>query len=390
MAKRIYRNTHKVKPINPGAKPRKIASIHADELIHKSHVSKLTTSGPQHNVVRIAGNRNANLETRIGSAKQQRLYRKKRQERIRQERKEQARKAEAARAVSDISVYSHMKLRRATETQIRQVAAHIAKQWDEKKKAEEERAKNTVWRDVAAPPKPTKRDRMFAGRPTITDEMIAAEPIPGRRKLMRQQKRKIEQARNMVSAYNAYAMSENKKTVWAIRQEERNNARRGQFGRTQHVNSLLDDLEEHQNVLGDKAWVESQLASGNRAEIEDAIMDQANVLGLKTSTAGAKKKHYANALSERAADLPIGENRYAALEQAIKTSLGKKRLNQFRQLTQEQKRHLIEETNFVDQVFDWVISPHGQMRSIFKDDKPQQSRAIQSYQKMLAGAREAA
>lgn len=54
------------------------------------------------------------------------------------------------------------------------------------------------------------------------------------------------------------------------------------FGRTQIIPSKLTDFLQMTNVLGDEAFVRSQLERGHRNELREQMHDVAEILGLRT------------------------------------------------------------------------------------------------------------
>lgn len=299
----------------------------------------------------------------------------------------QAAQARAARDIKMLGSYSHANLAKTADKQLVNISKTIAKEWDRQKTQAIAEARQTPYHDVGLE-RPTKKDRMFAERPTITDAMIEAEPVSKRRRLMRQQQRKINDARRRITEWNkAQAMP--KRNVLDQRLAEIAGTTGDDFERAQIVPSKLTDFLQMTNVLGDEAFVRSQLEGGHRKEIIDQIHDAAQILGLKTETKPSKK----TAAKRRKAlydddDWPkyLKQGRYTAFEKAIASTLGAKRLKRFRALTKAQKRAFIEQTDAAKVVWNWIESPTGHIRSVFGQDSQAYANARRKFERWMSEA----
>lgn len=299
----------------------------------------------------------------------------------------QAAQARAARDIKQLGAYSHANLAKTADKQLVNISKTIAKEWDRQKTQAINEAKETPYHNVGIE-HPTKKDYMFAQRATITDAMIEAEPVSKRRKLMRQQQRRINDAHRKINAWNkAQAMP--KRSVLDQRLAEIAGTTGDDFERAQIVPSKLTDFLQMTNVLGDEAFVRSQLEGGNRKEIINQIHDAAEILGLRTEVkpsgkSGAKRR---KALYDEGGwPKYMSQGRYAAFERAIAATLGSKRLKRFRALSKSQQRAFIEQTDAVKTVWSWIISPTGHIRSVFGQDRQGYASARRKFERWLVEA----
>lgn len=309
----------------------------------------------------------------------------------------QAAEARAARNISKLGTYSHTNLAKTADRQLVNIAKTLGKEWEKQKKQAIAEAKSTPYHATAVE-KPTKKDIMFAQRTPITNAQIEAEPVAKRRKLLRQQQRKIDAARRKINEWNkAQAMPQ--RSVYEQRVAEITGTTGEGFGRTQIIPSKLTDFMQMTNVLSDEAFVRSQLESGRRNELLEQMHDAAEILGLRTE----QKKHKTpkkQGRGRRAEDL-YGERewpsymphgRYEIFEKILATSLGSKRLKRFRSLSAAQKRAFIEQTDAPRVVFDWTVYDpvrHG-FTSIFRGNSEGYQRSRRQFDRWMeeAGALE--
>ena len=306
----------------------------------------------------------------------------------------QASQARAARNIKQLGAYSHSNLAKTADKQLVNIAKTLGKEWERQKKQAIAEAKATPYR-AAAIEKPTKKDYMFAGRTPITDAQIQAEPVAKRRKLLRQQQRKINAARRKINEWNkAQAMPA--KSVYDQRVAEITGTTGEGFGRNQIIPSKLTDFLQMTNVLSDEAFVRSQLESGHRNELLDQMHDAAEILGLRTER---KNKPSKNRKTGKQTKELYGEHewpsymsrgRYEVFEKILATTLGSKRLKRFRQLSAAQKRAFIEQTDAPRIVFDWTVYDpvrHG-FTSVFRDNSEGYQRSRRQFDRwmMEAGA----
>lgn len=303
----------------------------------------------------------------------------------------QAAEARAARNISKLGSYSHSNLAKTADRQLVNIAKTLGKEWEKQKKQAIAEAKATPYHATAVE-KPTKKDIMFAQRAPITNAQIEAEPVAKRRKLLRQQQRKINAARRKINEWNKeQAMP--KRSVYDQRMAEITGTTGESFGRNQIIPSKLTDFLQMTNVLGDEAFVRSQLESGRRNELLEQMHDAAEILGLGTER---KRKSKKQGTGKKSKDLYgeyewpayMSHGRYEVFEKILATSLGSKRLKRFRQLSAVQKRAFIEQTDAPRIVFDWTVYDpvrHG-FTSIFRNDSEGYRRSRRQFDRWLAEA----
>lgn len=303
----------------------------------------------------------------------------------------QAAEARAARNISKLGTYSHTNLAKTADKQLVNIAKTLGKEWERQKKQTIAAAKNTPYHATAAE-KPTKKDIMFAQRTPITNAQIEAEPVAKRRKLLRQQQRKINAARRKINEWNReQAMP--KRSVYEQRVSEITGTTGEGFGRNQIIPSKLTDFLQMTNVLSDEAFVRSQLESGRRNELLEQMHDAAEILGLRTER---KRKSKKQGTGKKSKDLYgehewpsyMGRERYEVFEKILATSLGSKRLKRFRSLSAAQKRAFIEQTDAPRIVFDWTVYDpvrHG-FTSIFKGNSEGYQRSRRQFDRWMAEA----
>lgn len=303
----------------------------------------------------------------------------------------QAAEARAARNISKLGTYSHTNLAKTADKQLVNIAKTLGKEWERQKKQAIAEAKATPYHATAVE-KPTKKDIMFAQRTPITNAQIDAEPVAKRRKLLRQQQRKINAARRKINEWNReQAMPQ--RSVYDQRVAEITGTTGEGFGRNQIIPSKLTDFLQMTNVLSDEAFVRSQLESGRRNELLEQMHDAAEILGLRTER---KRKSKKQGTGKKSKDL-YGEHewpsymsrgRYEVFEKILATSLGSKRLKRFRQLSAAQKRAFIEQTDAPRIVFDWTVYDpvrHG-FTSIFKGNSEGYQRSRRQFDRWMAEA----
>ena len=306
----------------------------------------------------------------------------------------QAAQARAARNIKQLGSYSHSNLAKTADKQLVNIATTLGKEWERQKKQAIADAKATPYHATAVE-KPTGKDIMFAQRTLISDAQIAAEPVAKRRKLLRQQQRKINAARQKINDWNReQAMP--KRSVYDQRMSELEGTTGEGFGRNQIIPSKLTDFLQMTNVLGDEAFVRSQLESGRRNELLEQMHDAAEILGLRTERKREPSKRRGSQskglYGEGEWPSYMSRDRYEVFEKILATSLGSKRLKRFRQLSAAQKRSFIEQTDAPRIVFDWTVYDpvrHG-FASIFKGNSEGYQRSRRQFDRwmMEAGALE--
>lgn len=303
----------------------------------------------------------------------------------------QAAQARAARNIKQLGAYSHANLAKTADKQIVNIAKTLGAEWDRQKKQAIAEAKATPYHATVVQ-KPTKQDYMFAARAPISDAMIAAEPVAKRRKLLRQQQRKINAARRKINDWNKeQAMPE--RSVYEQRMSELAGTTGESFGRNQIIPSKLTDFLQMKNVLDDEAFVRSQLEGGHRKELLNQMHDAAEILGLRTERkagsggkSGAKAKVRQDLYGEGQWPSYMRKGRYEMFEKILGASLGTKRLKRFRKLTAAQKRAFIELTDAPRIVFDWsTYDPvqHGFV-SAFREDSEGYRRSRGNFDRWMA------
>lgn len=320
-----------------------------------------------------------------------RLERRRRSLAKKHEKAQQAAAARAKRDIKQLGAYSHANLAKTADRQLANIARTVAREWDRQKRAEITKASQTTFHPSPVE-RPTKRERMYAQRPDITDAMIAAEPVAKRRRLLRQQQRKIRKAKAHINEWNrVQAMP--RQTVLERRMSEIQGTTGEPYERSGVTASKLTDLLTMSNTLGDRAYIEAQLRSGHRNEVIRDIHDAAKVLGLRTDGAPSKpprKPSRPGLYDEGAWPKYMKQHRFEAFERAIAASVGPKRLKRFRALTAAQKRALIEQTDMAQIVFNWVESPTGRIRSVFGQDRAAHANAARRFEGFLKLARQLA
>lgn len=304
----------------------------------------------------------------------------------------QAAQARAVRNITQLGSYSHSNLAKTADKQLVNIAKTLGQEWERQKKQAIADAKATPYHATAVE-KPTKKDYMFAQRTPVSDAQIQAEPVAKRRKLLKQQQRKINAARQKINDWNReQAMPQ--RSVYDQRMAELEGTTGEGFGRTQIIPSKLTDFLQMTNVLSDEAFVRSQLESGHRNELREQMHDAAEILGLRTEQ--QRKPSKKRRTGKQTEDLYDDHNwpsymsrgRYEVFEKILATTLGSKRLKQFRGLTNAQKRAFIEMTDAPRIVFDWTTYDpvrHG-FTSIFKGNGEGYQRSRNQFDRWMSEA----
>ena len=303
----------------------------------------------------------------------------------------QAAEARAVRNISKLGSYSSTNLAKTADRQLVNIAKTLGKEWERQKKQAIAEAKSTPYHATAVE-KPTKKDYMFAQRTPISDAQIQAEPVAKRRKLLRQQQRKINAARRKINEWNK-SQAIPQRSVYDQRMVELEGTTGEGFGRTQIIPSKLTDFLQMTNVLGDEAFVRSQLESGHRNELREQMHDVAEILGLRTEQKRTSKKQRTGKQTKDLYDdhnwpSYMSRGRYEVFEKILATTLGSKRLKRFRQLSAAQKRAFIEQTDAPRIVFDWTVYDpvrHG-FASVFRDNSEGYQRSRRQFDRWLAEA----
>lgn len=304
----------------------------------------------------------------------------------------QAAEARAARNVKALGSYSHTNLAKTADRQLVNIAKTLGKEWERQKRQAIAEAKATPYHATVVE-KPTEKDYMFAQRTPITNAQIEAEPVAKRRKLLRQQQRKINAARRKINEWNKEQAMPSK-SVYDQRVSEITGTTGEGFGRTQIIPSKLTDFLQMTNVLSDEAFVRSQLESGRRNELLEQMHDAAEILGLRTERKRkpSKKQETGKEIKDLYDDHNwpsyMSRGRYEVFEKILATTLGSKRLKRFRSLSAAQKRAFIEQTDAPRIVFDWTVYDpvrHG-FTSVFRDNSEGYQRSRRQFDRWLAEA----
>lgn len=305
----------------------------------------------------------------------------------------QAAQARAARNIKQLGAYSHSNLAKTADQQLVNIATTLGKEWERQKKQAIAEAKATPYH-ASAVERPTKKDYMFAQRTPISDAQIQAEPVAKRRKLLRQQQRKINAARRTINEWNkAQAMPA--KSVYDQRVAEITGTTGEGFGRNQIIPSKLTDFLQMTNVLSDEAFVRSQLKSGHRNELLDQMHDAAEILQLRTEQERKRKPSTKRKKTDQFDlydddDWPsyMSRGRYEVFEKILATTLGSKRLKRFRQLSAAQKRAFIEQTDAPRIVFDWTVYDpvRHSFVSVFRDNSEGYQRSRRQFDRWMKEA----
>lgn len=304
----------------------------------------------------------------------------------------QAAQARAARNIKQLGTYSRSNLAKTADQQLVNIAKTLGKEWERQKKQAIAETKATPYHATAVE-KPTEKDYLFAQRTPITNAQIEAEPVAKRRKLLRQQQRKINAARRKINEWNkAQAMPA--KSVYDQRVAEIAGTTGEGFGRNQIIPSKLTDFLQMTNVLSDEAFVRSQLESGHRGELLEQMHDAAEILGLRTEQ--KRKPSKKRKTGKQGKDLYdehewpsyMSHGRYEVFEKILATTLGSKRLKRFRQLSTAQKRAFIEQTDAPRIVFDWTVyNPvRHSFTSVFRDNSKGYQRSRKQFDRWMAEA----
>lgn len=304
----------------------------------------------------------------------------------------QAAQARAARNIKQLGSYSLSNLDKTADQQLVDIAKTLGKEWERQKQQAIAEAKATPYH-ATTKEKPTKKDYMFAQRTPITNAQIDAEPVAKRRKLLRQQQRKINAARREINEWNK-SQAIPQRSVYDQRVAEIEGTTGEGFGRTQIIPSKLTDFLQMTNVLSDEAFVRSQLESGHRNELREQMHDVAEILGLRTEQ--KRKSSRKQRIGKQTKDLYDDHNwpsymsrgRYEVFEKILATTLGSKRLKRFRQLSAAQKRAFIEGTDAPRIVFDWTMYDpvrHG-FSSVFRDNSEGYQRSRRQFDRWLVEA----
>lgn len=202
----------------------------------------------------------------------------------------QARANEAARPNPTIRSYDEQTLDRLTTTQLRNVAQGLSRDFEHAQNVAREQ---TLQRFYNVPKVTiTKRDRMYADRPVVTDQQIASAPSK-RRKLLRQQQKRHNAAVDKIQRAQNYESQRIDRTVKMQRYMENHGLDVAESGLSESVlqgSTLNNSILRSKNVLKDKNFVSKM----SRGELIREMTDVAEKVGKPAKKERRKKKNYRN------------------------------------------------------------------------------------------------
>ena len=276
-------------------------------------------------------------------------------------RSKQARANQAARSVTTLKSYDENTISKLTDRQLIAVANNLGK--------EQERVKREVMRRAQQQyynvPKiiVTKKDRMFAARPAITDAEIEAAPS-GRRHTLRQQQRRRAQAKATIKKAQENERLQAKRTIEQQRDRERYGLDIDETGLSEKVlqgNPKYRALMEMTNVLNDVEFV----ADMKRDMLESEVLDAAERMNKPHKGRNRRKaKSYDNVQwAKRGKDGSSQRKRYDNLDLINRLgAISVGTMNRYRHLSQWEKDFLEEATSFRQVATTVTGSPKGRNR----------------------------
>ena len=202
----------------------------------------------------------------------------------------QARANQAARPNPTIRSYDEQTLNSLTTIQLRNVAQGLSKDFEHAQNIAREQ---TLQRFYNVPKVTiTKRDRMYADRPAVTDQQIASAPSK-RRKLLRQQQKRHNAAVEKIQRAQNYESQRVDRTVKMQRYMENHGLDVAESGLSESVlqgSTLNNSILRSKNVLKDKNFVSKM----SRGELIREITDVAEKVGKPAKKERRKKKNYRN------------------------------------------------------------------------------------------------
>lgn len=263
----------------------------------------------------------------------------------------QARANEAARPNPTIRSYDEQTLNRLTTTQLRNVARGLSKDFE---RAQNVAREQTLQRFYNVPKVTiTKRDRMYADRPVVTDQQIASAPSK-RRKLLRQQQKRHNAAVDKIQRAQNYESQRVDRTVKMQRYMENHGLDVAESGLSESVlqgSTLNNSILRSKNVLKDKNFVSKM----SRGELIREMTDVAEKVGKPAKRERRKKKEYRNVGKKRGWEsLNSREKDDFIIYRKLRGAFGSKLANSYQKLTKAQKYLLHNITNF-DRFIQMVI-----------------------------------
>ena len=255
----------------------------------------------------------------------------------------QARANEAARPNPTIRSYDEQTLNKLTTTQLRNVAQGLSKDFENAQNVAREQ---TLQRFYNVPKVTiTKRDRMYADRPVVTDQQIASAPSK-RRKLLRQQQKRHNAAVDKIQRAQNYESQRIDLTVKMQRYMENHGLDVAESGLSESVlqgSTLNNSILRSKNVLKDKKFVSKM----SRGELIREMTDVAEKVGKPAKKERRKKKNYKNvgkrkgwkALSRKQKDDFI-------IYRKLRGAFGSKIARDYMKLSKQERYLLHNSTNF--------------------------------------------
>lgn len=255
----------------------------------------------------------------------------------------QARANEAARPNPTIRSYDEQTLNKLTTTQLRNVAQGLSKDFEHAQNVAREQ---TLQRFYNVPKVTiTKRDRMYANRPVVTDQQIASAPSK-RRKLLRQQQKRHNAAVDKIQRAQNYESQRIDRTVKMQRYMENHGLDVAESGMSESVlqgSTLNNSILRSKNVLKDKKFVSKM----SRGELIREMTDVAEKVGKPAKKERRKKKNYKNvgkrkgwkALSRKQKDDFI-------IYRKLRGAFGSKIARDYMKLSKQERYLLHNSTNF--------------------------------------------
>lgn len=263
----------------------------------------------------------------------------------------QARANQAARPNPTIRSYDEQTLNRLTTTQLRNVAQGLSKDFE---RAQNVAREQTLQRFYNVPKVTiTKRDRMYADRPVVTDQQIASAPSK-RRKLLRQQQKRHNAAVEKIQRAQNYESQRVDRTVKMQRYMENHGLDVAESGLSESVlqgSTLNNSILRSKNVLKDKNFVSKM----SRGELIREMTDVAEKVGKPAKRERRKKKEYRNVGKKKGWEsLNSREKDDFIIYRKLRGAFGSKLANSYQKLSKAQKYLLHNITNF-DRFIQMVI-----------------------------------
>ena len=263
----------------------------------------------------------------------------------------QARANQAARPNPTIRSYDEQTLNRLTTTQLRNVAQGLSRDFEHAQNVAREQ---TLQRFYNVPKVTiTKRDRMYADRPVVTDQQIASAPSK-RRKLLRQQQKRHNAAVDKIQRAQNYESQRIDRTVKMQRYMENHGLDVAESGLSESVlqgSTLNNSILRSKNVLKDKNFVSKM----SRGELIREMTDVAEKVGKPAKRQRRKKKEYKNVGKKKGWEsLNSREKDDFIIYRKLRGAFGSKLANSYQKLSKAQKYLLHNITNF-DRFIQMVI-----------------------------------